>query len=232
MVAANDGTISNYLTAVGTADFQTDWTLLFWVCPSGGPPPEGDGYQVMFSLNFGGGAVNTQLYLNLSPNDLECRYFNNTSVRDVAISGGDLSATVMTMLAVTHVGANQADATTIVYRGDGGADITSDTYLNDPVPVDSFHLFNTTIDTEPLNGELGPVKVWDRALTLDEIYFEYRRMAPGIAEGLTRFYPLLDGSTAPGTDRSGNGNTMTLTGSLLTSRRCPVAAYQGSTSSG
>ena len=96
--------------------------------------------------------------------------------------------------------------------------------------MDSFHLYNWSGDTEPFNGELGEVKVWDRALTLDEIYFEYRRIAPGMANGLTRFYPLLDGSTSPGTDRSGNGNNMTLTGALLTSRRSPVAAYQGSSS--
>jgi hypothetical protein len=227
MVTTNDGTLGNYLSAVGTADLQTDWTMLLWVCPSGGEPPEGDGFQVIQSLNFFG-ATNTQLYMDIAPNILRCKYFNNTSGRDVAISGGDLSATLMTMLAITHEGGNAADATTIVYRGNGGADITNDTYLNDPVPVDSWHLFNWGGNTEPFNGEIGCVKVWERVLTLDELYFEYRRIAPGMATGLTRFYPLLD-TTSPGVDRSGLGNDMTLTGALGVSRRSPVAAYQGST---
>lgn len=230
MVAANDGTTGNFLSAVAVADLQTDWTLAFWACPSSGPPPEGDGFQVLFSLNFFV-ATNTQLYLDQAPDNLACSYFNNTSGRDVLISGGNLSPTLMTWLVVAHEGGNAADATTIVYRGNAGADLTSDIYLNDPVPVDSFHLFNWTLDTEPFNGELGPVKVWDRMLSLDELYFEYRRYAPGMADGLTRFYPLLDGTSSPGVDRSGAGNNMTLTGGLLTSRRCPVAAYQGSTSS-
>lgn len=230
MSAAGNGTLGRYLSTASVDDFQIDWTLMLWVCPSGGVPPEGDGYQVITSLEFAGGAVYSQLYLDQAPNNLNCRYNNVGVTRDELISGGPLSATLMTLLAIAHTGGNQAGASTTVYRGNAGADMTSDTYANDPVAADAFYAFNWSGNTEPLNGELGQMKVWNRVLTLDELYFEYRRIAPGMADGLTRFYPLLDGSTSPGVDRSGAGNDMTLTGALVTSRRSPVAAYLGSSS--
>jgi hypothetical protein len=89
----------------------------------------------------------------------------------------------------------------------------------------AFYIGNDEIP-EPWNGRAAGVKVWNRVLTVAEIQQEMRQYVPVNPASIWGFYPLLSHLDATA-DYSGNGNTLTVGGTLATEDGPPIPWKQG-----
>lgn len=76
--------------------------------------------------------------------------------------------------------------------------------------------------SEPFDGAIAAVKIWDRVLSQNELDAERRCYLPVFPSNLNSYYPLWTSSDGP-TDYSGNGRTWTSSGSLSSEDGPPIA---------
>ncbi len=116
---------------------------------------------------------------------------------------------------------NASSLTCVVYLN-GISDITNDT---SGFSAEKLWFGNNESD-ELHNGRLAAVKVWSAVLTGDEIINEMKHYLPQRLANINGWYPSVSQAVNDNaTDYSGNGNTMTVNGTLSVEDGPPIAWY-------
>lgn len=222
MSVAGNGTLSKYLTRAAPSFLDHNWSMAIWLCPSGGAPSQGDGYQTPWSIEAPGWTLSS-FYFNQSPNNRDLYYYSSNL--DTLILA-NVSATVPTFFAVTHDG--DATNSTIVYYGIPGSALVKNSLGADSfiAGVGTIWLYTQSANNEPFNGEIIAQAYYASVLTDAQVNAVYRQMAPKVAQGGGMFYPLLNVATGR-YDASGNELNYTATGTLVDSRRMPPVPWIG-----
>lgn len=84
----------------------------------------------------------------------------------------------------------------------------------------TFRLFNSHF-SEPFDGEIAAVKVWDRVLTQAELEIERWSYLPVLTNSLHGYWPMW-GTSDGATDFSGNGKSWTVNGTVASADGPPL----------
>lgn len=133
---------------------------------------------------------------------------------------GDVAGATLTLgqwyhVAMTVAGTGAGQALSYL---DGALALTQDGSTS--VTTEALYLGNNSFG-ENLNGRMAAVKIYSAVLTATEIAIEMRQYAPVRWTNLNAWYPLLDTATDQD-DFSGNGNALTVGGTLATEEGPPI----------
>lgn len=216
MSVKGNGTLGNNInfpSAVRSAlSPPNSWSMKIFLCPSGGAPSQGDGFQTPYSSEGGGSGI--QFFFSDSPNTQVLHWLNFNGA-DTVVSGGVLSATQVTAIVLTH---NAGTNTSIIYRRDAGGTVTSQS-IADTIgggPWTDALFFNEGANDEPMNGEEYAIVIWSRVLSATEAANETYQCRAVTRDSLVVECPQPSSATLA-IDMSGNGNSATVTGSIASS---------------
>ena len=142
---------------------------------------------------------------------LRLEYYDSDAV-------GGLVGTTLVLGTWYHIAFTRSGDTRTVYLN-GVVDMQDTT--GTPTVTDTQMTFGNSFDSEFLNGRAAAIKVYDAVLTATEILAESRQYAPVRWANLNGWYPLLDTATDQD-DFSGNGNALTVGGTLATEEGPPI----------
>lgn len=142
------------------------------------------------------------------------------------IAGGNLGTTNWNWFAfvITNGGA-QYD----IYRAIAGAApslVSSAAFTAETAAYTDLYIMNDDSNTLRTRGQVSAFKEWTAALTLTELTHECRKTHPSRGANLNRFLPIFNNATA-GQDYSGQGRSLTKTGTLTDSVLMPATQFSG-----
>lgn len=157
----------------------------------------------------------TGVYWNLATESDGLAMYGFWADGTVARNTSLFTATANTWYFLMAVRPSGASATLTYYHGAAVSGLLTATNSSDGAPTTftaaNFEVGRDGDSGEWLNGTSGPVKIWNRALTANEVNAERWQIAPRNPTGLWGFYPFLvgDGGAAAEADYSTAGRTLT-----------------------
>lgn len=203
------------------------WTFMCWVLLDAIPGASSDDALAGYAEAWNSSTHDKELYLQVdaSLNKLWVAYIYDGASKTAAYQDNTIAIGKWYHLVGTHVGAGNlklyvdgVDRATLATSGNSYTGYATPELLTAPATR------ITTQTAVALNGRVAEVKLWNAALTLNEILQEMRCGAPvSKLANLQAYWPLW-GVASPEPDLSGQGKNGTVTGAI-SADHAPVGPY-------
>lgn len=192
----------------GLLDFNSPYTCAGWFYIAA----DRNDFSTFLSFNRNDSAnLLNEDWLGVGANGVQLQLFaSNASSAPASADGSDLSLATWYHLAMVRV-----SATSLLCYVNGVQTLNNTTDIAGRLAATRQEIASAyTSSPLWLNGRAAHVKVWNAALTADEIVAEMYSFAPQRLANLWSWLPMIDTGTNRSSEWSGSGNTWTANGTL------------------